>query len=100
MNNKKSDKESVIKKLINLFKKEPEIKNNEQQSASTNTSKQYIEIMSPPYGVSTKDDWAMVREIDYRRRNNISLNDLFWPESEDPLSPANNRKHPYYIYHE
>lgn len=57
----------------------------------------YIEIMATPYGIHTEAEWALIKEIDLRRSSSLSLDGLFWPESDDPLSPANNPKHPYYL---
>lgn len=99
MNIQKIEKEGIIKKLINLFKKDLKIKDNSVSKMNEEVTHHYLEIMSPPYGIVTIEDWAMVKEIEYRRQNSLSMEGLHWPESNDPLAPANNVKHPYYIYH-
>lgn len=100
MNIQKIEKEGIIKKLINLFKKDSKIKDKDSTSnMNEELTHHYLEIMAPPYGIITIEDWAMVKEIERRRQNRISMEDLYWPDSNDPLAPANNVKHPYYIYH-
>jgi hypothetical protein len=49
------------------------------------------------YEVDGYAGWQLMREIERRRKYGLSLEGLEWPPSDDPYSPANNPKHPYYL---